>query len=199
MIYCIQGTITHIDSPWLTLLTPGGVGYEIECTQQLIQNHQLNDKTTVYTQMIVREDAQLLYGFASQEEKEAFKTLIKVSGVGPKMAINLLSSLSLADLVLAVQNKTPQVLLNCKGVGKKVAEKIVVECQNRFTNWVLPMQQSTPDQTYASRAQQDALAALIALGYRQPQINPKIEKALSEGMTDTSEIVRFVLSELQPQ
>lgn len=198
MIYCIQGTVIDIDSPWLTLMTPGGVGYEIECTQLLLQTKQLNDQATIYTQMIVREDAQLLYGFASQEEKEAFRTLIKVSGVGPKMAINLLSSISLADLILAIQNKTPQILLNCKGVGKKVAEKIVVECQNRFTNVVLPMQTS-PQQSPHIRQQQDALAALIALGYRQPQISPQLEKALASGIEDTSEIVRFVLSELQPQ
>lgn len=198
MIYCIQGTVIYIDSPWLTLMTPGGVGYEIECTQQLLQTKQLNDQATIYTQMIVREDAQLLYGFASQEEKEAFRTLIKVSGVGPKMAINLLSSLSLADLILAIQNKTPQILLNCKGVGKKVAEKIVVECQNRFTNIVLPIQ-APPQQSHPIRQQQDALAALIALGYRQPQITPQLEKASTAGIEDTSEIVRFVLSELQPQ
>lgn len=198
MIYCIQGTIVYIESPWLTLMTAGGVGYEIECTQQLFHTNQLNDQITIYTQMIVREDAQLLYGFISQEEKEAFKTLIKVSGVGPKMAINLLSSLSLGDLILAVQNKTPQILLNCKGVGKKVAEKIVLECQNRFNNWVLPSQVN-PVQTHSMRQQQDALAALIALGYKQPQINPQIEKAMDEGLEDTSEIVRFVLSELQPQ
>lgn len=198
MIYCIQGTITYIDSPWLILMTPGGVGYEIECTQQLLQTKQLNDQATIYTQMIVREDAQLLYGFASQEEKEAFRTLIKVSGVGPKMAINLLSSLSLADLILAIQNKTPQILVNCKGVGKKVAEKIVVECQNRFTHLTLPLQ-SQPQQPSAMRYQQDALAALIALGYKQPQITPQLEKALNSGIEDTSEIVRFVLSELQPQ
>ena len=198
MIYCIQGTVIDIDSPWLTLMTPGGVGYEIECTQLLLQTKQLNDQATIYTQMIVREDAQLLYGFASQEEKEAFRTLIKVSGVGPKMAINLLSSISLADLILAIQNKTPQILLNCKGVGKKVAEKIVVECQNRFTHLTFPIQQA-PQQPSAMRQQQDALAALIALGYRQPQISPQLEKALASGIEDTSEIVRFVLSELQPQ
>ena len=198
MIYCIQGTITYIDSPWLILMTPGGVGYEIECTQQLLQTKKLNDQATIYTQMIVREDAQLLYGFASQEEKEAFRTLIKVSGVGPKMAINLLSSLSLADLILAIQNKTPQILVNCKGVGKKVAEKIVVECQNRFTHLTLPLQ-AQPQQPSAMRHQQDALAALIALGYKQPQITPQLEKALNSGIEDTSEIVRFVLSELQPQ
>ena len=198
MIYCIQGTVIDIDSPWLTLMTPGGVGYEIECTQLLLQTKQLNDQATIYTQMIVREDAQLLYGFASQEEKEAFRTLIKVSGVGPKMAINLLSSISLADLILAIQNKTPQILVNCKGVGKKVAEKIVVECQNRFTHLTFPIQQA-PQQPSAMRQQQDALAALIALGYRQPQISPQLEKALASGIEDTSEIVRFVLSELQPQ
>ncbi|MDG2349026.1 MAG: Holliday junction branch migration protein RuvA [Gammaproteobacteria bacterium] len=198
MIYCIQGTVIDIDSPWLTLMTPGGVGYEIECTQLLLQTKQLNDQATIYTQMIVREDAQLLYGFASQEEKEAFRTLIKVSGVGPKMAINLLSSISLSDLILAIQNKTPQILVNCKGVGKKVAEKIVVECQNRFTHLTFPIQQA-PQQPSAMRQQQDALAALIALGYRQPQISPQLEKALASGIEDTSEIVRFVLSELQPQ
>ena len=194
----MQGTVVYIDSPWLTLMTAGGVGYEIECTQQLIQTYQINDQATIYIQRIVREDAQWLYGFISHEERETFKTLIKVSGVGPKMAINLLSSLSMNDLVLAIQNKTPQILLNCKGVGKKVAEKIVVECQNRFTNWVLPSTE-IPKQNPAFRHQKDATAALIALGYRQQQINPEIEKALEQGFKETSDIVRFVLSELQPQ
>ena len=104
----------------------------------------------------------------------------------------------MADLVLAIQNKAPQMLLNCKGVGKKVAEKIVVECQNRFSNWVLPTATS-PKNIHASRPHQDALAALLALGYRQPQIMPQLEKALEVGVSETSELVKFVLSELQPQ
>lgn len=198
MIYSVRGKIAFLDMPWLGVITPGGVTYEIECTQQAINNNQVNDEIEIFTQMIVREDAQLLYGFGSREERDVFKTLIKVSGVGPKMAINLLSSLSMADLVLAIQNKAPQMLLNCKGVGKKVAEKIVVECQNRFSNWVLPTATS-PKNIHVSRPHQDALAALLALGYRQPQIMPQLEKALEVGVSETSELVKFVLSELQPQ
>lgn len=193
----MQGTIVQIDPPWLALMTQGGVGYEIECTQTLIQKHQLHDQAEIYTQLIVREDAQLLYGFVSQQEREAFRTLIKVSGVGPKMAIALLSNLTLDELVLAIQNKSPHILLNCKGVGKKVAEKIIVECQNRFTNWVLAT--PTANQPMPSRHQQDALAALIALGYREPQVARLTEEALEAGHTQTSDIVKYVLSELQPQ
>lgn len=191
MIYCLEGDVTHIDLNWICLLTPGGVGYEIECTQSLLDACQLNMRKRILTHLTVREDAQLLYGFHSQAERELFRTLIKVSGVGPKMALGLLSGLSVDELILAIQNKTPKTLLRCKGVGNKVAEKIIVECQNRFAHWTItPMVQSE---------QQDAVAALMALGYRQPLIEPIAQKAMQSGINQTSDIVKFVLSELQPQ
>lgn len=192
MIYCLEGDITHIDLPWISLMTPGGVGYEIECTQSLLDVCQLNMRKRIHTHLTVREDAQLLYGFHSVEERELFRTLIKVSGVGPKMAIGILSGLSVDELILAIQQKTPKTLLRCKGVGHKVAEKIIVECQNRFANWHITAIQP-------QGGQHDAVAALQALGYRQQLVEPLAQKAAQTGLVQTADIVKYVLSELQPQ
>jgi Holliday junction DNA helicase RuvA len=119
----------------------------------------------LHTHFVVREDAQLLYGFASNEERLAFRQLLKISGVGPKLALSVLSGLSLGDLAAAVANKEVGRLTKIPGVGKKTAERLLLELQGKFTvTGGTPLHGGT-----ATSANDDIVNALLALGYNEKE------------------------------
>ena len=161
MIGRLRGNLLEKNPPQI-LLDVHGVGYEIDVPMSTFYNlPALHEKVTLHTQMIVREDAQLLYGFATQEERVAFRQLLKISGVGPKLALSVLSGLSIADLSAAVANKDTGRLTKIPGVGKKTAERLLLELQGKFT----VAGGGTHAGSSASSASDDISNALIALGY----------------------------------
>jgi len=133
MIGRLTGILLEKNPPQI-LLDVQGVAYELDVPMSTFYNlPALHEKVVLHTQLIVREDAHLLYGFASHDERIAFRQLLKISGVGPKLALSVLSGLSLGDLAAAVANKEVGRLTKIPGVGKKTAERLLLELQGKFS------------------------------------------------------------------
>jgi len=164
MIGRLTGILLEKNPPQI-LLDVQGVGYEVDVPMSTFYNLPgLNEVVMLHTYMVVREDAQLLYGFATHDERAAFRQLLKISGVGPKLALSVLSGLSLADLAAAVVNKEVGRLTKIPGVGKKTAERLLLELQGKFTS--LP---SSAAKGTISTHSADIVNALLALGYNEKE------------------------------
>lgn len=165
MIGRLSGTLLEKNPPQI-LLDVQGVGYELDVPMSTFYNlPALHEKVVLHTHFVVREDAQLLYGFATNEERVAFRQLLKISGVGPKLALSVLSGLSLGDLALAVANKDAGRLTKIPGVGKKTAERLLLELQGKFTVTGAGAAQGAPAASHSS----DIVNALLALGYNEKE------------------------------
>ena len=164
MIGRLTGILLEKNPPQI-LLDVQGVGYELDVPMSTFYNlPALNERVVLHTQLIVREDAHLLYGFASNAERGAFRLLLKISGVGPKLALSVLSGLSLNDLADAVARKESGRLTKIPGVGKKTAERLLLELQGKFgTVSVSGSHGAAP--THSG----DVLHALLALGYNEKE------------------------------
>jgi len=165
MIGRLSGTLLEKNPPQI-LLDVQGVGYEVDVPMSTFYNLPgLNEKVVLHTEFIVREDAHLLFGFLTQEERVAFRQLLKISGVGPKLALSVLSGLSMSDLALAVANKDAARLTKIPGVGKKTAERLLLELQGKFVA-------SAAGQTNSAvmgSAGSDIVNALLGLGYKDKE------------------------------
>ena len=160
MIGRLTGNLLEKNPPQI-LLDVQGVGYEVNVPMSTFYNlPALHERVVLYTQLIVREDAHLLYGFASEDERVAFRHLLKISGVGPKLALSVLSGLSLNDLAIAVASKEVGLLTRIPGVGKKTAERLLLELQDKFTVSV-----SDGASGVVTPHGNDITNALLALGY----------------------------------
>lgn len=160
MIGRLTGILLEKNPPQI-LLDIQGVGYEVNVPMSTFYNLPvLHERVVLYTQLIVREDAHLLYGFASEDERVAFRHLLKISGVGPKLALSVLSGLSLKDLALAVASKEVGQLTRIPGVGKKTAERLLLELQDKF---VVSMSDGVSG--IGKLHCNDITNALLALGY----------------------------------
>jgi Holliday junction DNA helicase RuvA len=165
MIGRLSGILLEKNPPQI-LLDVQGVGYELDVPMSTFYNlPALHEKVVLHTHFVVREDAQLLYGFATGEERIAFRQLLKISGVGPKLALSVLSGLSLGDLSLAVANKDAGRLTKIPGVGKKTAERLLLELQGKFT----ATGAGTSSVTLAASSASDIVNALQALGYNDKE------------------------------
>ncbi len=172
MIGRLTGILLEKNPPQI-LLDVQGVAYELDVPMSTFYNLPLlHEKVVLHTQLIVREDAHLLYGFLSNEERLAFRQLLKISGVGPKLALSVLSGLSLNDLALAVANKDAGRLNKIPGVGKKTAERLLLELQGKF---VLTGAGAAQAVTGASSGN-DILNALQALGYNAKEADWAIKQ-----------------------
>jgi len=165
MIGRISGTLLEKNPPQI-LLDVQGVGYEVDVPMSTFYNlPALNETVVLHTQLIVREDAHLLFGFLTQEERVAFRQLLKISGVGPKLALSVLSGLSIADLTAAVANKDAVRLTRVPGVGKKTAERLLLELQGKFA----PSGAVGGGGAIMASAGNDIINALLALGYNEKE------------------------------
>jgi Holliday junction DNA helicase RuvA len=157
----LTGLLLEKNPPQI-LLDVQGVAYELDVPMSTFYNlPALNEKVVLHTQLIVREDAHLLYGFLSSEERTAFRQLLKISGVGPRLALSVLSGLSLQDLAVAVANKEAGRLTRIPGVGKKTAERLLLELQGKF----VPAGAESARGAAVFSPGNDILNALQALGY----------------------------------
>ena len=163
MIGRLTGVIAE-KSPPLVLIDVHGVGYEVDVPMSTFYNlPPLGDKVSLLTHFVVREDAQILFGFLTGEERSTFKQLIKISGVGPKMALSLLSGLSVAELAAAVTRQDAARRVKVPGVGKKTAERLLLELKGKLgADLGVPV-------NVVSDAHGDILQALIALGYSEKE------------------------------
>jgi len=163
MIGRLCGTLLE-KTPPLVLIDCNGVGYECEVPMSTFYNlPAVGEKVVMLTHFVVREDAQLLYGFGSSQERATFRQLLKVNGIGAKSALSILSGLSIDELVQAVALQEATMLTRVPGVGKKTAERLLLELKDKFTiEGVAAMNSSQP-----KSASSDVLNALLALGYNE--------------------------------
>lgn len=162
MIGRIKGKLLD-KSPPIILVDCQGVGYELEVPMTTFYElPEIGNDVTLLTHFIVREDAQLLFGFGSEQERKIFKQLIKVNGIGPKVALSILSGISLNELMKAINHSESDLLVKIPGIGKKTADRLVLELKDKFND--IPSSSSTskmPSQL------DDIQNALIGLGYSQ--------------------------------
>ncbi|EZQ11507.1 MULTISPECIES: Holliday junction branch migration protein RuvA [unclassified Acinetobacter] len=198
MIGCLIGEVLALEAPTV-LLNVNGVGYEVDTPLSTFCQLQKGQKVTLWTHLAVREDAQLLYGFSNAQEKSIFRTLLKVNGVGPKMALGILSTLSVDMLIHTVEHEDVNTLVKVPGVGKKTAERLMIELRDRFK--ALAAQPSTSNSTTAqiqftgNSAVAEAEAALQSLGYK-PLEAQKLVNAVKGDFTEASDIIRAALKSM---
>ncbi|AUO04005.1 Holliday junction branch migration protein RuvA [Serratia marcescens] len=199
MIGRLRGNILEKQPP-LVLLEANGVGYEVHmpmtCFYEL---PELGQEAIVFTHFVVREDAQLLYGFNDKQERALFRELIKVNGVGPKLALAILSGMSAQQFVSAVEREEITALVKLPGVGKKTAERLVVEMKDRFkglngdlfnsSEISLP---SAADKAPEADAEAEAVSALVALGYKPQEASRMVSKIAKPG-ADCETLIRDAL------
>ena len=169
MIGRISGVLLEKNPPQV-LVDANGVGYEISVPMSTFYNlPRIGEKVSLFTHLVVREDAQLLYGFGSDAERAAFRTLLKVSGVGPKVALAVLSGLSVNDLAAAVAMQESARLTNVPGIGKKTAERLLLELRDRFKVDPRLSLGGVAGATDQPSANADVLNALLGLGYSEKE------------------------------
>jgi holliday junction DNA helicase RuvA len=189
MIGSLRGRIASKTPPQLTV-DVGGLGYELEAPMSTFFHlPAVGEEVRLLTHLVVREDAHVLYGFATEDERRLFRSLIKVSGVGPRIALALLSGISVSAFAQCVLNEDIGALTRVPGVGRKTAERLIVEMRDR-----LAAPQATPGApvTAPARAEGEAYGALVALGYR-PAEAARLLKAVGPGTHSTEELIRRAL------
>lgn len=187
MIGRITGTLIEKNPPTLCI-DVNGIGYEVDVPMSTLYDMpELGVKVTLYTHLSIREDAHVLYGFAKASERSAFKTLIKVSGIGPKTALGILSGLSVDDLASAIQAQDIALLTRAPGIGKKTAERMILELRDKFNIESVSTTAPTSDRS-------DILNALMALGYNNTEANKAVKKVPND--VSVSEGIRLALQVL---
>ena len=187
MIGSLRGRISSKTPPQLTV-DVGGLGYELEAPiSTFLHLPPVGAEVQLLTHLVVREDAHVLYGFASEEERRLFRSLIKVSGVGPKIALALLSGISVNAFAECVVNGDTAALTRIPGVGRKTAERLIVEMRDR-----LAAPAASPAAGSAGNPEGEAYGALVALGYR-PAEATRLLKAVGPGTHSTEELIRRAL------
>lgn len=183
MIGRIQGTLV-LKQPPSILVDCAGVGYELEAPMSTIYNLPgIGERVTLLTHMVVREDAHLLFGFGSESERGAFRLLVRISGVGPRTALAVLSGMTVSDLAEAVTMQEAVRLTRVPGIGKKTAERLLLELKGKLGADL----GSEPGAVRAHGASADVLQALLALGYNEREAHAAV-KELPEGVSVTDGI-----------
>jgi Holliday junction DNA helicase RuvA len=198
MIGQLRGKILAKQPPQL-LIDVNGVGYEIDASMNTFYSlPEVGQEVLLFAHLVVREDAHLLYGFYTQEEKSLFRVLLKVNGVGPRLALTILSSMEPNHFVQNIINNDTTALTRMPGIGKKTAERLVIEMRDKLSGWQSsPSIERSPMMALGGRRQttQDAVAALIALGYKPQQANTEITK-IDDGNMSSEELIRSALREM---
>ena len=200
MIGQIRGTLIARQAPEV-LVDVGGIGYEIQVPMTtLYQLPELGQPVTLLTHFVVREDAQQLFGFAEPADRRLFRELIKVSGVGPRLALTLLSGMDAADFARCLQRDDVAALVALPGVGRKTAERLLVEMRDKAGDWLdeLSPESATQADTGKTGAQTndqrvEAEQALVALGYKLTEAAKLIAAADAAPETPSEELIRLAL------
>jgi Holliday junction DNA helicase RuvA len=188
MIGAVRGRIASKAPPQLTV-DVGGLGYELEAPMSTFFHlPPVGAEVSLLTHLVVREDAHVLYGFATEEERRLFRSLIRVSGVGPKIALALLSGMSVAAFTSCVQSEDVAALTRVPGVGRKTAERLIVEMRDRLA----PAAAGAAAAPLGDTPEGEAFGALVALGYR-PAEATRLIKAVEPGTYTTEELIRRAL------
>lgn len=203
MIGRIRGVLLEKQAPDI-LVDVQGVGYELQVPMSTIyQLPAQGQQVQLYTHLVVREDAQLLYGFFEQRERLLFRNLIRISGVGPKMALVILSGMAVEEFVRTVNANDVSAMARMPGIGKKTAERLIVEMRDKLQSWEVPGviagADVSPGQLSAEGSQRkmtaDAETALVALGYKPQEAARVVMQILKQhdDLANSEELIRLAL------
>ena len=194
MIGRIRGVLLEARPPHL-LLEVGGVGYEIEAPLSTFERlPKLQSEMRLYTHLAIREDTHLLFGFLTETERRLFRALIKVNGVGPRTALGVLSGTSPEEFAAWVETKDLTRLTRLPGIGKKTAERLIVELRDRITDWKpgVLLGGTARAGDALSDAKMDAISGLVALGYKPQEASRHVQSLDTDGLSSEA-IIRAVL------
>tara|TARA_B110000211_G_scaffold135427_1_gene155149 strand:- start:22 stop:621 length:600 start_codon:yes stop_codon:yes gene_type:complete len=197
MIGRLQGKVIEKQAPDL-LIDVQGVGYEVLVSLNTFFGvPAVGEAVTLHTHFVVREDVQQLYGFGTQSERQLFRHLIKVNGVGPKMALAILSGMSANDFAICVHNNDIATLVKLPGVGKKTAERLLIEMRDKIGDVDATAGGSSAGAREAKPdISQEAESALIALGYKPTDAAKIISRVANESVSDAGELIRLALKSM---
>jgi Holliday junction DNA helicase RuvA len=196
MIGRLRGIIIEKQAPDL-VLDVGGIGYEVAAPMSTFCNlPALDQEVMLYTHLVVREDAQLLYGFATIRERLLFRSLLKVNGVGAKLALTILSGSDVDDFARSVQEGDAASLTRLPGVGKKTAERLIIEMRDRLkeVSGAMGLKINTSEASILAGAKDEAIEALVTLGYKPVEADKMIRLVGGENLS-TAELIRQALQQ----
>ncbi|MGA2189075.1 MAG: Holliday junction branch migration protein RuvA [Steroidobacteraceae bacterium] len=195
MIGFLKGRLA-VKQPPMLMVDVGGVGYELEAPMSTFYGlPSTGEPVSLFTHLVVREDAHILYGFGTDGERRLFRALLKVSGVGPKIALGILSGASVEDFVRTIEAEDVAMLTRIPGIGRKTAERVIIEMRDSVQKFAAPPSGGLPTAVAAGAAptpQSEAFGALIALGYKPPEVARLLKSADEPGLS-TTEIIRRAL------
>ncbi|MBX2867099.1 MAG: Holliday junction branch migration protein RuvA [Acidiferrobacterales bacterium] len=199
MIGFLRGVLLQKQPPHI-VLDVHGVGYELEAPMATFYDlPEEQSETSLYTHLVVREDAQLLFGFSDRSQRELFRSLLKVNGVGPRVGLAILSTLSASQFVQCVKQQDAMTLTSVPGIGKKTAERMLIDMRDRIEGIDVEDIRSSDSSGKPLESYQDpvgdAIGALVALGYRQADANRAV-KAVEEQSAERDDLIRNALQML---
>ncbi len=203
MIGLITGQVRYLMAPTACIMTASGVGYDVELPLPSFCQLQLEQQASIWTHFHVREDAQLLYGFIDRKERDVFRQLIKINGVGAKMALAMLSAMSAAELKMHVEQDSEVALTRIPGIGKKTAQRLLIELKDKLKN--IEVDNSSLEfvlqpvvVTHEGSIIAEVEGALISLGYKEREAQQAIKAAKSNGniFADTQGLLKATLQQL---
>lgn len=198
MIGRIRGTLVDKKPPEIQI-DVAGICYEVQVPMStLYQLPELGKELTLHTHFVVREDAQLLYGFFEEQDKSMFRSLIKINGVGPKMALGILSSMQANEFVRAVRSNDINAMVKMPGIGKKTAERLLIEMRDRLKDWDDDTEAGSTQAPVSASITNDAETALVSLGYKPQQAAHAIAAVLKANpeITRSEELIRRSLKSM---
>ena len=191
VIVFVEGELLAKQSDSVVVLC-SQLGYEIKSTPRLLHSlPSVGERVRLHTHLLVREDEHSLYGFSSAQERKLFLLLMRVSGIGPKLALAMIGAQEPDALVLAIKTQDAKALSALPGIGKKTAERLILELTDRLQHWSYSGESEPP--APANPAMQDAELALLGLGYSQKEINNLFKNTASVESLSTEELVRVAL------
>ncbi|OOR83382.1 Holliday junction branch migration protein RuvA [Moraxella canis] len=201
MISMISGQVQYLNAPVACIMTSSGVGYEIEFPIPSFCQLTIGVQTAIYVHHHVREDAMSLFGFVDRHDRDIFRKLIKINGVGAKMALAMLSTLSAAEIKHAVETDYDSALVRVPGIGKKTAQRILLDLKGRLNEFG-EMQPMTAEGLFDKSADNSMLiiaeveSALMNLGYKEKEAQAAIKNAQSDEINNTSDLLKAALRQL---
>jgi len=194
MIGFLRGRLAAKNPPTL-LVDVGGVGYEVEAPMSTFYGlPAVGEPVSLHTHLVVREDAHVLFGFGSEGERRLFRGLLKVSGVGPKLALGILSGASVEDFLRTIEAEDVAMLTRIPGIGRKTAERVIIEMRDSVKKLSVPASGGELGSAFAAAVspQSEAFAALVALGYKPPEVTRLLRLADEPGAS-TTDLIRRAL------
>ena len=189
MIGFLRGQLIEKQAPFV-LIDVNGVGYDVETPMSSFFNlPAVGEPVHIRTHLVIRDDAHILFGFLTEQERAMFRNLIKVNGVGPKVALGILSGISVLDFCQCVTDNNITALVRLPGIGKKTAERLIIEMRDRLPDQVVSGE-SVAVQQHSPQA--EAISALVALGYKQAEAEKRV-KAIATDNASSEQMIRLAL------